>query len=108
MSAPGGGAGNKAAAVSLVKAVMPTILRAAMAFDSGSKEQQALLRAAQALNPVFGKAGGDETVPAAVRQIAMNAQRGGPMANAPTSPIEPAPPMTPPTSTPATGPGAQT
>jgi len=107
MAAGGPGAGAQAAAVSLVKAIMPTLLRAAMAFPSGTKEQQAVLRAASALNPVFGRATGDETVPAAVRQIAMNAQRGGPAPGPPT-PMEPAsPPMEPPTGTPATGPGVQ-
>jgi hypothetical protein len=56
MLSPGGGAGNKAAATQQVKAVIPALLMASMAFESGSKEQQSLLRAIQSLNPIFGKA----------------------------------------------------
>lgn len=82
MLSPGGGAGNKAAAVQSVKAVMPLILKAAMAFEGGSKEQQALLRAAAALNPVFGKAEGANMVPAGLAQMAM-ANKQGPLSAAP-------------------------
>src|ERR1700727_560277 len=62
MMSPGGGAGNKAAATQQVKAVIPALLIASMAFDAGSKEQQALLRAISSLNPIFGKAEGANMV----------------------------------------------
>src|ERR1700722_14409613 len=71
MMSPGAGAGNKAAAVQSVKAVMPMLLKASMAFEAGSKEQQALLRAMSSLNPIFGKAEGANMVPAGLAQMAM-------------------------------------
>ena len=82
MMSPGGGAGNKAAAVQTIKALMPGILKASMAFESGSKEQQAILRAVAALNPIFGKAEGANMVPAGLAAMAMSAKQG-PMSSAP-------------------------
>ena len=82
MLSPGGGAGNSAAAVQSIKAVLPAILKASMAFPAGSKEQQAILRAVASLNPIFGKADGDNMVPAGLAQMAMSAKQG-PMSSAP-------------------------
>lgn len=82
MMSPGSGDGNKAAAVQSVKAVMPMLLKASMAFEAGSKEQQALLRAMSSLNPIFGKAEGANMVPAGLAQLAM-ANKQGPMSAAP-------------------------
>jgi hypothetical protein len=82
MLSPGGGAGNKAAAVQQVKAVMPAIMMAMMAFEAGSKEQQALNRALSALGPIFGKAEGTNLVPAALSTMAQ-AQKQGPLSAAP-------------------------
>lgn len=82
MLSPGGGAGNKAAATQQVKAVIPALLMASMAFESGSKEQQALLRAIQSLNPIFGKAEGSNMVPAALATMAQ-ASKQGPLSAAP-------------------------
>src|SRR6266852_5468553 len=82
MLSPGGGAGNKAAATQQVKAVIPALLVASMAFESGSKEQQALLRAIQSLNPIFGKAEGANMVPAALATMAQSAKQG-PLSAAP-------------------------
>ena len=82
MLSPGGGAGNKAAAVQTVKALMPGLLKASMAFESGSKEQQALLRAMSSLNPIFGKAEGDNMVPAGLAAMAMSSKQG-PLSAAP-------------------------
>ena len=79
---PGGGAGNKAAATQQVKAVIPALLMASMAFESGSKEQQSLLRAIQSLNPIFGKAEGSNMVPAALATMAQ-ASKQGPLSAAP-------------------------
>lgn len=88
MLSPGGGAGNKAAAVQQVKAVLPAIIMAMMAFEAGSKEQQALMRAASALNPLFGKAEGQNMVPAGLATMAQ-AGKGGPLSTAPPPGIAP-------------------
>jgi hypothetical protein len=82
MLSPGGGEGNQAAAVQSIKAVMPAILKASMAFPAGSKEQQAILSAVRALNPIFGKAEGQNMVPAGLAAMAMQAKQG-PMSAAP-------------------------
>jgi hypothetical protein len=88
MLSPGAGAGNKAAATQMVKALIPGLLKAAMAFESGSKEQQALLRAAQSLNPLFGKAEGENMVPAGLAALAQ-AQKTGPIGQAPPPGLAP-------------------
>jgi hypothetical protein len=82
MLSPGGGAGNKAAAIQSVKAVMPMLLHASMAFEGGSKEQQALLRALSSLNPLFGRAEGANMVPAGLATMAQASQKG-PLSAAP-------------------------
>jgi len=82
MLSPGGGAGNKAAAVQIVKALLPGLLQASMAFEGGSKEQQAIIRAVSALNPIFGKAEGANMVPAGLATLAQNARKG-PLSAAP-------------------------
>lgn len=88
MLSPGGGAGNKAAATQQVKAVIPALLVASMAFDAGSKEQQALLRAISSLNPIFGKAEGANMVPAGLATMAQAAAKG-PLSAAPPPGIRP-------------------
>jgi hypothetical protein len=82
MLSPGGGAGNQAAAMQQVKAVIPALLVASMAFPAASKEQQALLRAVQSLNPIFGKAEGANMVPAGLATMAQAAKQG-PLSAAP-------------------------
>ena len=89
MLSPGGGAGNKAAAMQSVKVAMPTLLHAALAYEVGSKEQQALINAYRALTPIFGKAEGSNMVPAGIATMAMNAQKGGGMSAAPPPGIKP-------------------
>ena len=89
MLSPGGGAGNKAAAMQSVKVAMPTLLHAALAYEVGSKEQQALLNAYRALTPIFGKAEAQNMVPAGIATMAMNAQKGGGMSAAPPPGIKP-------------------
>jgi hypothetical protein len=76
MLSPGAGTGNKAMATQQVKAVIPALLTASMAFEAGSKEQQALLRAISSLNPIFGKAEGQNMVPAGLASMAMAAKQG--------------------------------
>src|ERR1700722_16685002 len=89
MLSPGAGAGNKAAAMQQVKVAMPTLLHAALAYEVGSKEQQALINAYRALTPIFGKAEAQNMVPAGIATMAMNAQKGGGMASAPPPGIKP-------------------
>jgi hypothetical protein len=90
MLSPGGGAGNKAAATQQVKAVIPALLVASMAFEAGSKEQQSLLRAISSLNPIFGKAEGANMVPAGLATMAQAAHKGPPSASPPPG-ITPSP-----------------
>jgi hypothetical protein len=90
MMSPGGGAGNKAAAVQQIKAVLPALLLASMAFEGGSKEQQAVLRAVQSLNPIFGKAEGSNMVPAGLASMAQASKQGPPSA-APPPGLKPSP-----------------
>ncbi len=90
MMSPGGGAGNKAAAMQQVKAVIPALLIASMAFESGGKEQQALLRAISSLNPIFGKAEGQNMVPAGLATMAQ-ASKQGPLSAAPPPGLSPSP-----------------
>ena len=93
MLSPGGGAGNKAAAVATIKAVMPALYTGMMAFEPGSKENQALLRALSALNPIFGKSDQANMVPAALQQLAAAPGAGkGPMSAAPPPGLAKAPP----------------
>jgi hypothetical protein len=82
MMSPGAGAGNKAAAVQQIKTVLPALLLASMAFEAGSKEQQAVLRAISSLNPIFGKAEGANMVPAGLATMAQ-ATKQGPLSAAP-------------------------
>jgi hypothetical protein len=91
---PGDGAGRRAAAVQSVKTLLEPLLVATMAFEPGSKEQQALIRAVQSLNPIFGKAQPGGMVPAALQSMAQaNAKgplSGGPPPGIPPSPTPPA------------------
>jgi hypothetical protein len=89
MLSPGAGAGNKAAAVQAVKPAISILLKAAMAFDEGSKEQQALLRAVSSLNPIFGKAEGGDMVPAGLAAMAQASKQGSPLSAAPPPGLAP-------------------
>lgn len=89
--AQGGGAGNNAAAVASIKAVMPLMYKSLTAFPPGSKENKSLLSAIQALNPIFAEAEGKNLVPSAIQQMAQTAQSGGPLAGAPAPGIAPHP-----------------
>jgi hypothetical protein len=105
MVSPGGGAGQKAAAMANIRAVMRALQVSMHAFEPGSKEFQGLMRAMSALNPLFGQAQAADLGPAAIRQMA-SAQGaagggpGGPLAGAPppgvASPAGARPPMPPP------------
>lgn len=89
MMSPGAGVGNRAAATQQIKAVMPALFMSAMAFESGSREQQAVIRAISSLNPIFGKADVQNMVPAALASMATAARGGGPMSAAPPPGIQP-------------------
>jgi hypothetical protein len=75
MLSPGGGAGNKAAAVAQIKAAHEALLIASMAFESGGKEQNAVLEAVRSLR-IFGKAEGTNLVPAALATMAQANKQG--------------------------------
>lgn len=91
MLSPGGGDGNKAAAVATIKGIMPALYKGMMAFEPGSKENQAILRALSALSPIFGKAEAANLVPAAMRQLAQAGPQPGGLASAPPPGIAAAP-----------------
>jgi len=89
---PGGGAGNAAAAGAMVKAVMPAMHKALMAYPVGSKEYKAILRALTSLTPIFGQSQDQNLVPPAIMQLAQAAKSGGPVASAPPPGLAAAPP----------------
>lgn len=93
MVSPGANAGGKANATAKVKAVAQTLLSEAMNFEPGSREFNALMSAIKALNPVFGKPGEQDVVPAARRQIAMAPKP--PLAGSPPAGMAGAPPRPP-------------
>lgn len=93
MISPGAGAGNQAAAVAQLKAIMSPMHRALAAFAVGSKEYRAVLSALKALSPIFGEAQDGNLVPAAAQQI-MQAARSGQSPLASVAPgIKPSLPM---------------
>jgi hypothetical protein len=99
MMAPGSGAGNQAAAIAQVKAVMSPLHRALAAVPVGSKEYKGILAALRALAPIFGEAQDGNLVPAAVAQMGQAAKSGG----SPLSAVAPGlqPQMTPPSGGPS-------
>jgi hypothetical protein len=89
-----------------VRAVLPALLIASMSFEAGSKEQQALIRAVSALNPLFGKADAQNMVPAALQSMARSATApGGPAGSQPPPPGGAPPGMPPKPPGPSMGPG---
>lgn len=74
--APGSGAGNQAAAIAQVKALMSPLHKALAAFPVGSKEYKGTLKAVTALSSVFGQPQDGNLVPAAAQQIGQAAQSG--------------------------------
>ena len=100
MMSPGGGAGNRAFAMTQIKAAHSALLLASNAFVAGSKEQQALLRAVTAINTIAGKAESASMVPAGLAAMAQ-ASKQGPLTAAPPPgamgpPGSGGPPMPPP------------
>ena len=77
MMAPGGGAGNAAAAGGMVKAILDPLHKILAAVPPGSKEYKAVLKAINALMPVFGGGGeGDNLKATAASQLMKGAQSG--------------------------------
>jgi hypothetical protein len=90
--APGGGAGNMAAASGILKSVIPSLHQALQAFPVNSPQYKAVDRALAALTPTFGQQQGQNLVPAAILQQAQAAKSGqSPISNA-MPPLQPAPP----------------
>lgn len=76
---PGDGAGKRAAAVNKIKnGVLPILHVSMQDFEPGSKEYQALMRALSALSPLFGRAGGENMLPATIQAMARDAAAGKP------------------------------
>ena len=98
MVSPGSGAGNLANAVSKIKVVHTSLTEQLSAFPAGSKEQQAVFRALQALNTVI-KDAPPENSKAAVANMLKPASAGGPLAGSPPGGVA-SPPQSP------TNPGA--
>jgi hypothetical protein len=99
MVSPGGGAGNLASAISQIKVVHTRLTENLNAFPAGSKEQQAVFRALQALNTVIKDAPPENSRAAVQNMLKGGASAGGPLAGAPPGGV-----ASPPQS--ATNPGA--
>ena len=89
--APGGGAGNEAAADALIQGILPAMHKALSAYPVGSKKYAAVLNALRALTANFGREQTQGLVPAAIMQMAQAAKGGTPMSAAPPPGIAPAP-----------------
>lgn len=93
--APGGGAGNLAAAQAQVKACLDVLHKVLGAAPVGSKEYKSVLRALNALQPVFGGAEGGNLTQSAAQQM-MTAAKGGQSPMASVAPgLQPAAPAAP-------------
>lgn len=90
---PGGGAGNRAAGVALIKTAMQGLIKFMASQPPDSHEFKAVNKAISALIPVFGKSGPEDSlVPAGIQQMGMAAKTGGPLASAPAPGLQAAPP----------------
>lgn len=99
---PGDGAGRKMASVNKIKnGVLPILHMSMMSFEPGSKEYQAIMRALSALSPMFGRAGGENMLPATINAMAQDAATGKPMAAGPPPGGMPPPGKPPPSLGPA-------
>src|SRR6516164_11808577 len=99
MVSPGGGAGNLASAISQIKTVHTALTKHLNAFPAGSKEQQAVFRALQALNTVIKDAPPENSKAAVQSMLHGGASAGGPLAGTPPGGVA-SPPLSP------TNPGA--
>jgi hypothetical protein len=80
--APGGGAGQEAAADAMIKSMIPGLHKALGAYAVGSKKYNGLLNAIRALTSNFGKENQESLVPSAIQQMAMAAKSGAPLPGA--------------------------
>jgi hypothetical protein len=106
MVAPGGGAGNQAAATAMVSKAFDVLKAVFQGFPNGSKEQQAVMRAMTALNPLFGTDKAAELSGAAGRQLSAMGAPGNPLAGTPSPGIQSAPMPPPAGAAGPAGPGA--
>lgn len=88
MAAPGGGAGNTAAAVNAIKGIMPLLLKLLTAFPVGKEDWNEVQTAVKSLGKIAGRTPDESAVPAAIRQMAL-AGKGTPMRAAPPIGIQP-------------------
>ena len=101
MVTPAAGAGNEAAADSMVQAIIPTLHKALSSYQIGSKKYAGILNAVRALTANFGKESTDSLVPSAIMQIAQAAKGPGGLPPGPPAPIAPSPQTTTPPPIPA-------
>lgn len=90
MASGGDGAGNEAAADTLVKAVIPALVKALGAYPVASKKWKNVNRALTSLVAEFGKSNTDNMVPAALQQMASASKGASPLSSAPPAGIAPA------------------
>jgi len=95
MLSAGAGAGNRQAAIHRIKMLIPELLVAQLAFDVGSKEQQAVGRAVSALNPLFGKGEPEGMLPAAMAEMRQRQMSGSPLGASPPPGLASGPTSTP-------------
>ena len=91
MLSPGGGEGNKAAALAQGKAIMPVLHRVLGALPVGSKEYQMVLRMLTDGAKVFGEPQEGNLIPAAVQQMGKAAAGGNSPLAAVAPGLKPAP-----------------
>jgi hypothetical protein len=96
MVAPGAGAGNQAAATAMVSKAFDVLKAVFQGFPNGSKEQQAVMRAMTALNPLFGTEKAADLSGAAGRQMTAVGAPGNPLAGTPSPGVQSAAPPMPP------------
>lgn len=91
MAAPGGGAGNTAAAVAALKGAFPLMYKLLSAFPPGSEDWKNMSKIIEYGGKIVGKTQDESLVPSAIQQMAMAAKQGGPLKNAPPVGIQAAP-----------------
>lgn len=91
MVAPGGGAGNTAAAVAQLKAVVPMLYKILAALPVGSEDWKSVSDMVRAAGKIVGNTEKDSLVPSAIQQMAL-AAKGGPLKSAPPVALQTATP----------------
>lgn len=83
VTAPGGGAGNEAAATASVKSAIDILSPQLANFPFGSEKYDSLYKALGALKKTFGGAESKSIVPSAIQQMALASKNGSPIMKPP-------------------------